>query len=160
MTKFKIGDIVRLTKGKRGEPGFIEQVKRIGTYTDHFRYESVVALTELPTFIRTYNWTVELIERPAPPLPTKPNTLGWATVDGTRHLARLAVGQWELYDTDGSLGATPHPSTIEGFEEAVLIPKELADKVMKWADDDHSRGWLTVSIMQQIADHLKGQDDE
>ena len=89
MTEFKVGDIVRLTKGKRGEPGFIEQVKRVGPYTDHLRYESVVALTELPTFIRTYNWTVELIERPAPPCRSSTRWRGGLVSALTKRLKEL-----------------------------------------------------------------------
>lgn len=155
MTEFKIGDIVRLTRGEPGEPGFIEQVKRVETYTDHLRHESVVALTKLQAIIRTSDWKIELIERP---LPTKPNTLGWATVGGVRSLARLGVcGLWETYGTDGSLGAKPHPSTIEDFEEAVLIPKELADEITAWADNGAVDG---DRLLNGLADHLKGQDDE
>lgn len=159
MTEFKIGDIVRMTKGKRGEPGFAEQVKRVGPYTDHLRYESVVALTELPTFIRTYNWAVELIERPAPPLPTKSNTLGWATVNGIRRFVRLGVfGQWEVYNKDGALAIKPHPSSIEDFTEAVLIPKELADRVVEWGRlDGDTTGF---ELLVEVAEHLKEQDDD
>lgn len=157
MTEFEIGDVVRLTKGKRGEPGFIEQVKRVGTYTDHLRYESVMGASDLSSLIRVSGWTVELLDSPAPPLPTRPNTLGWVTVGHTRHLARLACGQWELYSADGSLGAMPHPSTIEDFEEAVLIPKKLADEITAWADNGAVDG---DRLLNGLADHLKGQDDE
>ncbi|PMB98486.1 hypothetical protein [Brevibacterium luteolum] len=156
MTEFKVGDIVRMTKGEPDKPGYRVDVR---TVTEGYSESPEINLLTLRAF-ENARWTVELIERPAPPLPTKPNALGWATVDGRRYLARLSYDQWELYNTDGVLGATPHPSAIEGFEEAVLIPKELADKVVSWSNDAHRRGWLAGSILQQVADHLKGQDDE
>lgn len=160
MTEFKIGDIVRMTKGEPDTPGYECRVKRVGTYTDHLRNQAAVPLTEVPTLIRAYGWTVELLERPAAPLPTTPNTLGWATVGGTRRLARLACSQWELYSANGSLGAIPHPSTIEDFEEAVLIPKELADKIIEWTADPFRLGATIGGVLDQIAAHLKGQNDE
>ena len=156
MTEFKPGDIVRITKGETDEPGYKCEVR---TVAEGFPVHPGVNQYGLLTF-ENAGWTVELVERPAPPLPTKPNTLGWATLVGTRYLARLADGQLEAYNKDATLVLKPRPSAIEGFEEAVLIPKDLADKVTEWADDDHRRGWHTDSILEQIADHLKGQDDE
>ena len=157
MTEFKPGDIVRLTKGKRGEPGFVEQVKRVGPYTDHLRYESVVALTELPTFIRTYNWKIELVERP---LPTSPNTLGWATWEGERRIVRRrnVFEVWDAYDCSGTRYVVASGS-LSNFTEAVLIPKTLADKVMEWAGDEGGK-WYAGGILERIAGHLKGQDNE
>ena len=157
MTEFQIGDIVRLTEGEPDKPGYRVEVR---TVTEGLSKGSEINLHTLGAY-GDDRWEVELIERPVPPPPTRPNSLGWTTVGGTRHLARLGDHSlWELYDKDGAMECGVAPSTIEDFEEAVLIPKTLADKVMEWADDDHSRGWLTVSIMQQIADHLKGQDNE
>ena len=154
MSEFKNGDIVRTTMGKPDTPGYKCEVHTVTGYMSGYGYG--ISLKTLAALERI-GWKIELIERP---LPTKPNTLGWVTVDGTRYLARLARDEWEVYDKDGALGATPHPNAIKNFTEAVLIPKDLADKVTEWADDDHRRGWHTDSIMQQIADHLKGQDDE
>ena len=156
MTEFKNGDIVRLTKGEPDKPGYKCEVYMVaGSISE----SGGASLKTLAAWERL-GWTVELIERPAPPLPTRPNTLGWVTWAGETYLARLGTRgfMWELYDRGGDLIETK--VTVPGFEEAVLIPKELADKVMEWADDDHRRGWQTVGIMQQIADHLKGQDDE
>ena len=158
MTEFKIGDIVRMTKGKRGEPGFVEQVKRVGTYTHHLRYESVVALTELPTFIRTYDWTVELISRPAPPLPTKPGTIGWATWKGERCVVRRnSFGCWDVYgDADREYGSDD--KDLSDFTEAVLIPKELADRVVEWGRlDGDTTGF---ELLVEVAERLKEQNDE
>ncbi|GAA1361257.1 hypothetical protein [Brevibacterium luteolum] len=152
MTEFKKGDIVRLTRGEPDMPGYGCQVREV-TYGRVAR--GMIEPHILPVY-EERGWKIELIERP---LPTKPNTLGWATVDGRRYLARLSYDQWELYNTDGVLGATPHPSAIEDFAEAALIPKELADKVMEWAGDEGGK-WRAGGILQQIADHLKGQDDE
>lgn len=155
MTEFKKGDIVRLTKGEPDKPGYKCEVYMVaGSISE----SGGASLKTLAAWERL-GWRIELIERPAPPLPTRPNTLGWATVDGTRYLARLAYDQWELYNTDGVLGATPHPSAIEGFEEAVLIPKTLADKIMEWVVDEGGK-WRAGGILEQIADHLKGQDNE
>lgn len=159
MTEFKIGDVVRLTTGEPDKPGYRVEVR---TVTEGISKGSKINLRTLEACEDDY-WTVELIERPAPPLPTKPNTLGWATVDGTRHLSRLSAdGLWELYDEDGLLGSVAHQSTIEDFEEAVLIPKELADEITEWADDEDGdwAEWYSDTLLQQIADHLKGQDDE
>lgn len=153
MTEFKIGDIVRLTKGKPDKPGYRAEVRSV---TEGISESPEVNLRVLGTF-ENAGWTVELIERPAPPLPTRPNTLGWATVDGVRRLVRLADGLWELYDKDGDLIETN--VTVSGFEEAVLIPKELADKVMEWAGDEGGK-WRAGGILEQIADYLKGQDNE
>ena len=151
MTEFKIGDIVRMTKGEPDKPGHEMWVRQVAS--DDPRAGEIS-----PAVLRAFEdvgWTVELVERPAPPLPTRPNTFGWATLVGTRYLARLADGQLEAYNKDATLVLKPRPSAIEGFEEAVLIPKDLADKVTEWADDDHRRGWHTDSILEQIADHLK-----
>ena len=154
MTEFQVGDVVRLTKGKRGEPGFIEQVKRVGTYTDHLRYESVIGASDLSSLIRVSGWTVELISRP---LPTKPNTLGWATVGGVRRIVRLNdVGTWILYD-EGGFDYVVLDEDLSDFTEAVLIPKELADRVTEWAERDAMDGYR---LLGDLADHLKGQDDE
>ncbi len=157
MSEFKIGDIVRLTKGEPDKPGYKCEVYMVaGSISE----SGGASLKTLAAWERL-GWTVELIERPAPPLPTKPNTLGWATVNGIRRFVRLGVfGQWELYNKDGALAIKPHPSAIEDFTEAVLIPKELADKVVWWSNDGHRRGWLADGILQQVAEHLKGQDDE
>lgn len=155
MTEFKIGDIVRLTKGEPDKPGheiWVREVTSGDLSTGRISSSALRAFEDV-------GWTVELIERPAPPLPTKPNTLGWATVDGTRYLTRLANGVWELYDEDGRLGSAAHPSTIEDFTEAVLIPKTLANKVMGWADDKVV-DWRVGGLLERIANHLKGQDDE
>ena len=153
-TEFKIGDIVRLTKGEPDTPGYGAWVLVV---TSGDLSSGTISLCALRAF-EDAGGEIELVERP---LPTRPNTLGWATVNGTRRLVRLGVcGQWEVYGKNGALAVKPRPSVVEDFEEAVLIPKGLADKVMEWADDDHRRGWHSDGIMQQIADHLKGQDDE
>lgn len=157
MSEFTIGDVVRLTKGKRGEPGFIEQVKRVGTYTDHLRYESVMGASDLSSLIRVSGWTVELIERPAPPLPTKPNTLGWATYLGKRRIVRRdAYGQWDIYDSGGE-GSVAADSDLSDFTGAVLIPKALADRITAWPE---TRGELATVLVADLAEHLEGQDDE
>ena len=154
MTEFKVGDIVRLTKGEPDKPGHKVEVR---TVEEVGLVRPGVNRYALQTF-RNAGWTVELIERP---LPTTPNTLGWATVNGVRRFVRLgASGLWEAYSRGGALASKTYPSAVEDFTEAVLIPKDLADRVMEWADDDHRRGWYTDALMQQIADHLKGQDDE
>ena len=155
MTEFKAGDIVRLTKGEPDKPGYEVQVREV---SDDSTASGLIGLGVLARY-EDVGWTVELIERPAPPLPTRPNAIGWATVGGVRSLARLAAGRWELYDTNGSLGAIPHPSAIEHFEEAVLIPKDLADKATEWVDDEGGE-WHAGGLVEQIADHLKGQDDD
>lgn len=156
MTEFKPGDIVRLTKGEPDKPGYRVEVRSI---TEGISESPEVNSRLLRTF-ENAGWTVELVERPAPPLPTKPNSLGWATVYGIQRFVRLGVcGQWEAYGEDGALVIKPHPSAIEDFTEAVLIPKELADEITEWADDEGGK-WLASVILQQIADHLKGQDDE
>lgn len=153
MTEFKIGDIVRMTKGEPDRPGYKCEVREVS-------YDHAVPGEIGPSWLSSYEnsgWTVELIERP---LQTKPNTLGWVTVDGTRRFARLSAGgTWNFYDERG-FAYVIDGEDLPDFTEAALIPRKLADKVMEWADDDHPRGWYTVSILQQIADHLKGQDDE
>lgn len=151
VTEFKLGDIVRLTKGEPDKPGYECRVREV---TSGDLSPGRITSSMLRAF-ENAGWTVELVERP---LPTKPNTLGWATVGDSRHLARLACGQWELYSSDGSLGAIPHPSTIEDFEEAVLIPKELADEITAWNRRENAKGAL--ALLAEIADHLKGQDNE
>lgn len=160
MTEFQVGDIVRMTKGEPDKPGYRVEVR---TVTEGYSESPEINLLTLRTFENTH-WTVELVERPAPPLPTKPNTLGWATVDGGRYLARLGAGGviWELYDKDGDLIETAPASTMPGFEEAVLIPKELADEITEWADDEDGdwAEWYSDTLLQKIAHHLKGQDDE
>lgn len=155
MTEFKPGDIVRLTKGEPDKPGYQGWVREVTSGI--LSTGKKVSLSKLREF-EALGWVAELIERPAPPLPTKPNTLGWATVDGVRSLARLGVcGLWETYGSDGALGAKPHPSTIEDFEEAVLIPKELADRITAWPE---TRGELATVLVADLAAHLKGQNDE
>lgn len=155
MTEFKVGDIVRMTRGEPGRPGHGVQVREVS----HDR--AIPGMIE-PYTLRAYEregWTVELVERPAPPLPTTPNTIGWATVSGVRSLARLGVfGQWETYSSNGALGAKPHPSTIEDFTECVLIPKELADKITAWTADPFRRGATIGATLNRIADYLKGQE--
>lgn len=156
MTEFKPGDIVRLTKGEPDKPGYGCQVREVS----HNRVGPGMAAPFALRACERDGWTVELISRPAPPLPTKPGTLGWATVDGGRCIVRRnAGGTWSVYDEIGFAYAV-RDEDLSDFEEAVLIPKKLADEVMEWADDDHRRGWCTDGIMQKIADHLKGQDDE
>ena len=156
MTEFKVGDIVRLTRGEPDRPGYRVEVR---TVAGGFSKSSEINLLTLRTFENAH-WTVELIERPAPPLPTKPNTLGWAKFGGKRCIVRRNVYDgWDVYDCLG-IEHVVSSEALSDFTEAVLIPKKLADKVMGWADDDHRRGWYTDGIMQQIADHLKGQDDE
>lgn len=153
MTEFQIGDIVRLTKGEPDAPGHGAWVLVV---TSGDLSAGTISLCALRAF-EDAGGKIELIERTASPLPTTPNTLGWATVDGVRSLARLAAGRWELYDTNGSLGAIPHPSAIEDFTEAVLIPKKLAEQITAWAGGgavDADR------ILNDLAAHLKGQDDE
>lgn len=150
-TEFKIGDIVRMTLGEADKPGHEVWVREVALA----RLQPHEVCDALLGHYQENGWTVELIERP---LLTKPNTLGWATVGGVRSLARLGVcGLWETYGTDGSLGAKPHPSTIEDFEEAVLIPKTLADEITAWADNGAVDG---DRLLSDLADHLKGQDDE
>lgn len=154
MTEFKPGDIVRITRGEPGAPGYEDWVRVV---TSNYLNAKEISVSVLMSFEED-GWTIELVERP---LPTTPNTLGWAAVNGIRRFVRLGVfGQWEAYNEDGALVIKPHPNAIEDFTEAVLIPKDLADKVAEWADDDHRRGWHTDSILEQIAGHLKGQDDE
>lgn len=154
MTEFKNGDIVRLTKGEPDKPGYRVDVR---TVTEGYSESPEINLLTLRAFEHA-RWTVELIERP---LPTRPNTLGWALIAGTRYLARLGTGGiiWELYDKGGDLIETAPASSMPDFEEAVLIPKELADKVMEWAGDEGGK-WRASGILAQIAGHLKGQDDE
>lgn len=156
MTEFKIGDIVRVSKGEPDKPGYQCRVREV---SDEAKDEWIIH----PGILCDYEesgWTIELIERPAPPLPTKPNSLGWATVNGTRYLARLAYKQWELYNTDGVLGATPHPSAIKDFEEAVLIPKELADEFIDWNNNPYRQGAAVGALVEKLADHLEGERDE
>lgn len=151
MTEFKIGDIVRITRGEPGAPGYEDWVRVV---TSNYLSAKEISVSVLMSFEED-DWTVELIERP---LPTTPNTLGWATVGGVRSLARLGVcGLWETYGADGSLGAKPHPSTIEDFEEAVLIPEKLADEIIAWADNGAVDG---DRLLNGLAAHLKGHDDE
>ena len=153
MTEFKLGDIVRITRGEPDKPGYRCEVRSVA---EVFLGRPGVTKNALRTF-KNEGWEIELIERP---LPTEPNTLGWATVNGIRRLVRLGVfGQWEAYNKDGALAIKPHPSAIEDFTEAVLIPKDLADKVTEWADNEDGK-WRAGGILAQIARHLKGQDDE
>lgn len=153
MTEFKPGDIVRMTKGEPDKPGYEMWVREVAS--DDPRTGGI-SLAVLRAF-EDVGWKIELIERP---LPTRPNALGWATVDGIRRLVRLGVfGQWEAYNKDGALVTKPRPGAIEDLTEAVLIPKELADKIMEWVVDEGWK-WHAGGILEQIADHLKGQDDE
>ena len=157
MTEFKIGDIVRLTKGEPDKPGY-------GCHVREVTYGRVARGMIEPHILPVYEergWRIELIERPAPPLPTKPNSLGWVWVAGTRYLARLGTGgvMWELYDGGGDLIETAPASSMPDFEEAVLIPKTLADRVMEWAGDEGGK-WYAGGILERIAGHLKGQDNE
>ncbi|MCT1689891.1 hypothetical protein M3B11_02770 [Brevibacterium sp. p3-SID960] len=156
MTEFKPGDIVRMIKGEPYKPGYEVWVREV---TSGVPSTKKIRLSRLRAF-EDGDWTVELIERPAPPLPTRPNTLGWANVNGIRRFVRLGVfGQWEAYNKDGALVTKPRPGAVEDFTEAVLIPKELADKVMEWVCDEGGE-WHAGGILEQIAVHLKGQDDE
>lgn len=155
VSEFKIGDIVRITLGEPDKPGCEIYVREV---THSVMCPSEIALGAVRTYEEN-NWTVELIERPAPPLPTKPNTFGWAEYEGERHIVRRgARGQWELYDEDGYFELAAHKSAISDFTEAVLIPKALADRVTAWVYDDTKES--LSSLMTEIAEHLKGQDDE
>ena len=161
MTEFKTGDIVRITKGEADKPGHRVEVRTVTEDSGFCQSESPeVNFHRLRTF-ENAGWKIELIERPAPQLPTKPNTLGWALIAGTRYLARLGTGgvMWELYDGGGDLIETAPASSMPDFEEAVLIPKTLADRVMEWAGDEGGK-WYAGGILERIAGHLKGQDDE
>ena len=154
MTEFRVGDIVRLTKGEPGEPGYRVEVR---TVAGGLSKSSEVSLLALRTFENAH-WTVEVISRPAPLLPTKPNTLGWATVNGIRRFVRLgASGLWEAYSRGGALASKTYPSAVGDFTEAVLIPKKLADRVTEWAELDAVDGYR---LLGDLADHLKGHDDE
>ena len=156
MTEFKVGDIVRLTKGEPGRPGCWTQVREVS-------YDLTAQETIEPLSLRGYEssgWKVELIERPAPPLPTKPNTFGWAEYKGERHIVRYdAYGRWSVYGYNGKTYLVAD-SDLSDFTEAVFIPKDLADEVVSWRNDARRRAWLAGSILQQVADFLKGQDDE
>jgi len=155
MTEFKIGDIVRMSKGEPDTPGY-EAWVRVVTSNDLTAKE--ISLGVLRSF-EDVGWTVELVERSAPSLPTKPNALGWATWDGKRCIVRRNVLEsWDAYDYSGMRYMVSSES-LSDFTEAALIPKKLADEITEWADDEGGK-WLASVILQQIADHLKGQDDE
>ncbi|WP_420733158.1 hypothetical protein [Brevibacterium luteolum] len=63
MTEFKIGDVVRMTKGEPGRPGYRVDVR---TITEGYSESPEINLLTLRTFENAH-WTVELIERPAAP---------------------------------------------------------------------------------------------
>ncbi|MBD8019365.1 hypothetical protein [Brevibacterium gallinarum] len=157
-TEFTFGDIVRITRGEPGTPGYEEMVREVVRLS---RRNSEIELFLVQVFAKE-SWNVELIERPAPPLPTDPNTLGWATYLGKRRIVRRdAYGLWDIYDSGGE-DSVAADSDLSDFTEAVLIPKELADEVTAWADDEDGdwAEWYSDTLLQKIADHLKGQDDE
>lgn len=156
MTEFKIGDIVRLTKGEPDKAGYQCKVRKAS------RNSTTPYLIGLPDLHKAKEdgWTVELIERPAPPLPTKPSTLGWATWEGERCIVRRnAGGAWSIYDESG-VAYVASDEDLSDFTEAVLIPKELADRVAEWSNRAYRPARLANGILQQIADHLKGENDE
>ena len=155
MTEFKKGDIVRMTKGEPDKPGYRVEVRTVAEAPSARQEVDLYALQ----VHKKQGWTVELIERPAPPLPTRPNTLGWATDRGERRIVRRNdVGTWSVYDEDGFAYVVPDED-MSDFEEAVLIPKTLADRVMEWAGDEGGK-WYAGGILERIADHLKGQGDD
>ena len=152
MTELKPGDIVRITKGEPDEPGYKCEVR---TVAEGFPAHPGVNQYGLRTFEHE-GWTVELVERP---LPTTPNSLGWATVGGVRRLARYrSDGEWELYSDQGWYKGYALARDLGDFTEAVLIPKELADRVTAWVYGDSQE--VLSSLIVEIADHLKGDDDE
>ena len=63
MTKFKPGDIVRMTRGEPGKPGYWCQVREV-TYGRIER--GMIELAILPVY-EERGWKIELIESPAPP---------------------------------------------------------------------------------------------
>ena len=153
MTEFKIGDIVRLTKGEPDTPGHGAWVLVV---TSGDLSAGTISLCALRAF-EDAGGKIELIERP---LPTTPNTLGWATAGGGHRIVRRnAGGTWNFYDERG-FAYVIDEEDLPDFTEAVLIPKTLADKIIEWAADPLQRGRTIGGVLEQIADHLKGQGDE
>ena len=168
-TEFKLGDIVRMTKGEPGKPGWVSEVREVvvSEVREVVEWQSKggqVALESLAAY-EDRGWTVELIERP---LPTKPGTIGWATHRGERGMVHRsaepgAVWPWHFMSPDGSNYRWVKGEDLSDFTEAVLIPKDLADKVAEWADDEDGkwRAGSLLDLLEQIARHLmKGQDDD
>ena len=152
MTEFKPGDIVRITRGEPGAPGYEDWVRVV---TSNYLSAKEISVSVLMSFEED-GWTIELVERP---LPTRPNTFGWAMYQGERSLVRRDHVRWSVHVANGKTRLIAD-SDLSDFTEAVLIPKELADKIIEWTADPFRRGATIGGVLEQIADHLKGQDDE
>lgn len=155
VSEFKIGDIVRLTKGEPDTPGYESWVREVALESD-----GTAVCNWLLRFYEEHGWAVELISRPQPSLPTKPNALGWATYLGERRLVRRdAYRGWSTYATNGNTYSVVDDD-LSDFEEAALIPKELADRIVE-ADESAMVSVLAAErLLSELAEHLKGQDDE
>ena len=154
MITFRSGDIVRITQGSPDTKGYSVQVREVSLA--HLANPPMIGLDQINDLIDAGH-AVELIDHPSPSIPSTPQSVGWADFDGERHIAvSTGPNSATIFDHLG-ITASCRLDSLDNYESAVLIPRHMAEKLLKL--HNHGAPYDTLAQVQEIALFLESEYD-